>query len=187
MKSATSSDESVAKQSESVHTPGPMTTTSCPCGTGKNYSTCCEPLLEGRQSAPTAEALMRSRYTAYVKGAIPYIFNTSAPESRQDFDEAGVSEWSQRSEWRGLEIKRVEAGAASDTHGTVEFVARYALSGEEHAHHEVAEFRKTDGTWFFVDERAVKGPPSRRDAPKVGRNDLCPCGSGQKFKKCCAA
>ena len=58
----------------------------CPCGSSKSYSQCCEPFLTGKVNPATAEALMRSRYTAFAKGEIGYIKTTLAPESRGDFD-----------------------------------------------------------------------------------------------------
>jgi preprotein translocase subunit SecA len=36
-------------------------------------------------------------------------------------------------------------------------------------------------------EEAGKVKTVTRDQPKVGRNELCPCGSGKKYKKCCGA
>ncbi|BBD09151.1 SEC-C motif domain-containing protein [Desulfovibrio ferrophilus] len=52
----------------------------CPCGSGKEYTACCEPIINGTP-APTAEALMRSRYSAYVVGNIDYIQTSLAPRS----------------------------------------------------------------------------------------------------------
>jgi SEC-C motif domain protein len=66
----------------------------------------------------------------------------------------------------------------------VEFVARYRMGGAEHAHHERATFQRHDGRWYFEDGDIVKARPVVREAPKVGRNEPCPCGSGKKFKKC---
>jgi SEC-C motif-containing protein len=70
--------------------------------------------------------------------------------------------------------------------GTVEFVARYRQGGKVFAHHEQASFRKADGRWLYVDG-TINPKPAQRFAAKVGRNDPCPCGSGQKYKKCCGA
>ena len=59
------------------------------------------------------------------------------------------------------------------------------LKGDELAHHEVATFRKVEDRWYFVDGKMAKHETFVRQAPKVGRNDPCPCGSGKKYKKCC--
>jgi SEC-C motif-containing protein len=165
----------------------------CPCGNKLEYAACCEPFITGKKNAPTAEALMRSRYTAFVKGAEPYIKNTLAPEARADYNEKEVREWSREAEWVGLEI----LSAKTDT---VEFVAKYKTKGKILEHHEVAKFRKDGDRWYFVDGDAHvheegKGhqhkhepiAPIVRESPKIGRNDPCSCGSGKKYKKCCAA
>ena len=163
----------------------------CPCGSSKSIDDCCGPYLSGEKFPPTAEELMRSRYAAFVRADVDYIKNTLAPESRGDFDENGVREWATKSKWMGLEIKRTEKGQESDSTGIVEFIARYSVAGQNFDHHEVAEFRKEpNGHWFFVDGKTVD-PVERttvvREAPKVGRNDPCTCGSGKKYKKCCGA
>ena len=93
--------------------------------------------------------------------------------------------WSRESDWRGLEIVSTKKGGEDDTEGTVEFVAQYARHGKEEFHHELAEFAKAEGRWYFVDGKLVGKKPFVRDEPKVGRNDPCPCGSSKKFKKCC--
>jgi SEC-C motif domain protein len=163
---------------------------SCPCGSNRDFADCCGPYLQGAKKAPTAEALMRSRYTAFARGDISYIKNTLAPESRHDFDEAGVREWSTKSDWVGLEIRNVEKGGESDTTGVVEFVAKYSVQGNAYQHHEISQFRRDqkDG-WYFVDgeQQGAIRETVVRESPKIGRNDPCPCGSGKKHKKCCGA
>lgn len=157
----------------------------CPCGSNQDYAACCEPYLKGKTKAPTAEKLMRSRYTAFSQAAIDYIEETTDPSARSSFDRAGTAEWAKNSEWLGLEIVATEAGGESDTDGVVEFIAKYRYEGVERAHHERADFRKRDGHWFFRDGRLVQEPV--RAEPKIGRNDPCSCGSGKKYKKCCGA
>lgn len=164
------------------------TAAQCPCGSTRPYEACCGPAISGAKPAPTAEALMRSRYTAYVRAEIPYLRETLAPEARGDFDEAAARRWATEATWLGLEILAKEAGAASDQEGTVTFIARYAQEGKAREHREVASFKKDpSGRWHFVDAKPPKSEPVVREAPKVGRNDPCPCGSGKKHKKCCGA
>ena len=127
---------------------------------------------------------MRSRYTAYAVGQVDYIVATHVAEGRDGVDKNATAEWSKQAEWRGLEIVATEAGGPDDAIGTVEFIARYAISGNELSHHERSRFRKDDGAWFYVDGDMVKPRPKVRDEAKVGRNEPCPCGSGKKFKKC---
>ncbi len=128
---------------------------------------------------------MRSRYSAYAMHKIEYLTNTLHPSRRAGHDERETKEWSYGAEWLGLQVLATGEGNAEDSHGTVEFVARYRQKGEEVQHHELAEFRKKDGVWYFYDGKVRGGPQVRREAPKVGRNDPCSCGSGKKFKKCC--
>lgn len=161
------------------------TRTDCPCGSGNDYDTCCRPLIEGTLKAPGPEALMRSRYTAFTQQAMPYIEETLHPSQRHDYDAAGSAKWARESEWQGLEIVNVSANPDNSSRSSVEFKAHYRINGVKQVHHEIAEFRKTDDTWYFYDGKMVGPGQVRRETPKVGRNDPCPCGSGRKYKKCC--
>ena len=143
------------------------------------------PLISGERHPETPAELMASRYVAYSTGAIDYLLETHAPETRHQVDRKATETWSKSSEWRGLEILRTERGGPDDQTGQVEFVARYRRDGVEHTHHELSDFRRIEGRWYFVDGKPIAEPPVRRASPKVGRNDPCPCGSGKKYKKCC--
>jgi SEC-C motif-containing protein len=156
----------------------------CPCNSQKKYDACCGAVIQGKRKAQTAEELMRSRYTAFAKQEIGYLETSHDPETRHQFDEAQAREWSNKSEWSGFEVLKIQGGSPDDQTGVVEFVAHYTIEGQDIDHHEISEFRKEDDTWFFRDGREVPHTV-RRDAPKVGRNDPCPCGSGKKHKKCC--
>ena len=156
----------------------------CPCGSGRAYAECCEPYILGREKAPTAEALMRSRYAAYAEHAVDYIIATCVKgEGKADIDYKSTKDWSEASTWLGLEILSVSKGGAADTEGTVEFKARYERKGLRDVHHETAQFKKIDGTWFY-DDGTVAPVTIIRAGPKTGRNDPCPCGSGKKYKFC---
>jgi SEC-C motif-containing protein len=157
----------------------------CACGKGDSLDSCCGPYLRGEKRPPTAEALMRSRYAAYVQGNIDYIIATHDPDRVSEVDRSSTETWSRQSEWLGLEILATERGTEDDDSGTVEFVARYKLKGVTVAHRERAEFRKLQGSWYFVDGKEIAGPPVKRTGPDIGRNDPCVCGSGKKYKKCC--
>jgi SEC-C motif-containing protein len=159
----------------------------CSCGSGTAYSKCCKPYIDGSLQAPTAELLMRSRYSAYAKGAIDYILDTHHPDSRDEISRESTEEWAKDSEWMGLEILNVSGGTETDDEGIIEFTARYR--GADRAivnHHESSTFLKKDGRWYFSDAKMVNNPQTR-ESPKVGRNDPCPCGSGKKYKKCCGS
>lgn len=160
----------------------------CPCLSKKLFSECCEPFIKGNAYPETAEQLMRSRYTAYTLADMNYLKKTLAPKALEEFDEVASMQWAKSSKWKGLKILKTEDGGPEDKTGTVEFMADYEKDGEEFEHHEVSKFKRNKhGHWLFVDGQ----PPDRetyvREQPKVGRNEPCPCGSGKKFKKCCAA
>ncbi len=156
----------------------------CHCGLGESFETCCQPLIKDQRRAKTAEELMRSRYSAFATGEIDYIMNTHDPDTRSQVDRKSTETWAKQSEWKGLEILETEGGGEDDTEGRVDFVAHYELRGSKVDHRESATFRKRGDRWFFVDGNQIAGPPVRREEPKVGRNDPCPCGSGKKYKKC---
>lgn len=161
-------------------------TNMCPCGSGKKYSDCCSLIIAGTKKGETAESVMRARYTAYAKGEIDYIVNTLDPEVRDSYDREEIKAWSEKSNWMSLEIKRTDKGQKSDKEGIVEFIAVYEEESMIYKHHEVSMFIKKDGDWFFKDGELASRGPVVRSAKKVGRNDPCPCGSGKKYKKCCA-
>jgi len=157
----------------------------CPCDSGLTYGQCCEPYITGVRNAPTAEALMRSRYTAYVEQAIDYIMTTCTHNRKETIDPEETRRWSKNSTWLGLTIIATEKGGEDDTEGKVEFEARFEMNGEKDKHHETARFKKKHGRWLY-DSGTMTEATVVRAAPKVGRNEPCPCGSGKKHKHCCA-
>ncbi len=159
----------------------------CPCGSGLAYEACCGPVIAGTQPAATAEALMRSRYSAYVQREYEHLRVTLSEAERQDFAVEQAKSWAESSDWLGLKIVRTELGGPNDHEGVVEFTARFRSGGKEHDHHETARFAREDGKWVYAGQMEEKVETFRREAPKVGRNDPCPCGSGKKYKKCCGA
>lgn len=123
---------------------------------------------------------MRSRYAAYVTGAIEYIVDTHDPSTRATVDVAAATAWSRDTTWSGLEIVSTAAGAATDDDGVVEFIARGSSRGVPFVHHERSRFRRHAGRWYYLD-----GATPRATATTTpGRNAPCPCGSGLKYKRC---
>ncbi|QDK44918.1 hypothetical protein DOM22_06950 [Bdellovibrio sp. ZAP7] len=118
----------------------------CPCGSDKNYSECCGVYHSGKATAPTAEALMRSRYAAFAKNQMQYLRDTTDPQSLGDIDDEANQEWAERAKFLKLEIIKAEEKANK---GTVEFKAFYSVDDEEYVHHEVSTFRRQEGQWFF--------------------------------------
>jgi SEC-C motif-containing protein len=156
----------------------------CPCGSGRPYAECCEQYITGKEKPPTAEALMRSRYSAYVEHAVDYIIKTCVRRGKNDIDYKSTKDWSEQSTWLGLKIIAAEKGGPADTEGTVEFEAAYERNGLKDVHHEQAKFKKENGEWLY-DDGTVAPYTVVRSSPKVGRNEPCPCGSGKKYKHCC--
>lgn len=165
----------------------------CPCQSGKLFSECCQPYISFTVAAPSPEALMRSRYTAFALANVEYIEKTMRGVAAQGFNRAGTLKFASESEWLGLDI--VHSYQHSDEVGYVEFVAHYNDGKGYHQHlAELSEFHKEEGHWYYVDGQPKKFEhhhgedvikPFKRSSPKIGRNDPCTCGSGKKFKKCC--
>ncbi|MEI7446108.1 MAG: YchJ family metal-binding protein [Burkholderiales bacterium] len=118
----------------------------CPCGRAAAYADCCGRWHDGptRLAAPDAESLMRSRYSAYVLGLVPYLLDTWHPSTRP----AGL-EVDPATKWLGLEVRA--RAAQDDTHATVEFVARCRTHGRATRLHETSRFVREAGRWFYVD------------------------------------
>jgi len=154
----------------------------CPCGSGSNFADCCEPIINGTSEAETAEELIRARYSAFVTHAIDFVVSSTHSRTRKDVDLDFVREWSETSTWRGLQI--FETKAVNENKAFVSFEAQFTQKGEDHSHRERSVFERENGHWKFVTGDELKNPTVRYEAPKPGRNDPCPCGSGKKFKKC---
>ncbi|MFE6332964.1 YchJ family protein [Streptomyces sp. NPDC057798] len=113
----------------------------CPCGRSEPYETCCGRFHSGA-AAPTAEALMRSRYCAFVRGNAPYLLRTWHPRTRParlDLDPA--------MKWTGLEILAATEGSAFHATGSVTFRACFRGGSL----HERSRFERVDGAWVYVD------------------------------------
>ena len=120
-------------------------TSACTCGSGRAYADCCAVLHAG-SSAPTAEALMRSRYSAYVLALAPYLLATWHASTRPTkLDLEGDT----NAQWLGLDVKRHQPTGTDSA--IVEFVARYKTGGRAHRLHETSRFVREDGRWYYVD------------------------------------
>jgi SEC-C motif domain protein len=107
--------------------------------------------------APTALALMRSRYTAFVRGAIDYLMATHDTTTRDAVDRKSLARWSRETAWQGLEIVATERGGEQDSEGIVEFIARGSTRGTAFAQRERSRFRRVDGRWYYVDGKISAG------------------------------
>ncbi|MEZ0390576.1 MAG: YchJ family protein [Pseudobdellovibrionaceae bacterium] len=124
----------------------------CPCGSLKNQAECCDPLITGEKAAESPEELMRSRYTAFAINKMDYIFETTDPQARMDFDHKANEEWASSSKFLKLEILRA---SQEGNKGMVEFKATYQTGDQDpKVHHEISKFRKQAGVWYFREGRA---------------------------------
>jgi SEC-C motif-containing protein len=119
--------------------------TNCFCGASISFENCCEPYIKGSKNAPTAETLMRSRYSAFATGAADYLVNTTHSSKRKLHNKSEILAWSQSNQWLRLEIL-----AATET--TVTFNAYYLDENlKAKIHYEHSTFKLENGKWFYVD------------------------------------
>ena len=155
------------------------TLSKCECGSDVSANRCCVRYVGGEVAAPTAQALMRSRYFAFIHRNAEYLLESWHPSRRPttlDFEQ-------DTTQWQKLQILDCVDGDVNDTRGIVEFKAYYVDGGRRHCLHERSSFIRETGRWYYVDGVV----PEPLSPPKVGRNQPCPCGSGKKFKRCCGA
>lgn len=152
-----------------------MSESGCPCGS-ESYQNCCEPLHLGTHKAQTAQQLMRSRYSAFVKHQIEYIVKTTAQGQQLFLDVPAIADWAKSNQWLTLDI--VKANEKIDkTHAQVEFKAHYHDGKHAQTHHEVSYFVKFQDAWYFLDPTTDQ---------QITMKQACICGSNKKFKQCCA-
>ena len=131
----------------------------CYCGLGKQYAACCGRLHSGAENAASAEALMRSRYSAYVLRLADYLLATWHPDTRPSELDLTADD----TKWLGLEVKKHTL--QDDSHATVEFVARYRIAGKGHRLHELSRFVREEGRWYYVDGDMMDGRADRTCRP----------------------
>lgn len=122
-----------------------MKNTDCKCGSNLAFEECCEPFLKGVKKAPTALALMRSRYSAYTLQKIDYLWNTTHFSEQKWYSKEAILQWSIENDWQKLEI-------LSFSETTVEFKAFYKnKAGNLKIHHEFSRFIFENEQWFYTD------------------------------------
>lgn len=128
----------------------------CYCCSGKNFDECCQPFLDGAAKPPTAEELMRSRFSAYATCAVEYLLRSTHPAQRKFLNAEDIENWAKTNSWEKLEIVSKSDGEAKDKFGTVEFKAYFTdAANKPQIHHEHSNFRKELGKWFFVDGKVL--------------------------------
>lgn len=126
-----------------------MRPASCPCGLAGSYAECCGRFHDGGLAAPTAELLMRSRFSAFAVGDTAYLLRTWHPDTRPRRLTLDASQ-----EWTRLEILTRTGGGLLQTEGTVEFRAHYRHRGRDGFLEENSRFRRDDGHWVYLDAEA---------------------------------
>ena len=156
-----------------------MLNLSCPCGSVL-YSQCCQPLHRGKTKAQSAEQLMRSRYSAFAKYEIDYIVKTTALGQQQALDVKAIADWSKANQWLTLEMGKAQE-KLDKNHAQVEFKAHYvdqnSHTQQVEIHHEISHFVRHENEWYFLDPTTDQ---------QITMKQPCICGSGKKFKQCCA-
>ncbi|WP_313028860.1 YchJ family protein [Soonwooa sp.] len=117
----------------------------CPCCSGKTYEECCQPFHKRDKTASTAEALMRSRFSAFAIPNADYLWETTLSSKRKFHDKAELQEWGEINTWTKLEIIKTPAL------NQVEFKAYYTdQDGNSQIHHEFSYFQPVKGRWYYV-------------------------------------
>ncbi len=143
----------------------------CICGLDKEFEECCGAILAHKHEAKTPEELMRSRYTAYVKSDARYLLLSTVKENQYPDDLELIEDFSSQVDWLKLDVLKTLGD-------TVEFKAYYRDKEQIQVLHETSNFIQEDGVWKYKDGELYNS--------KIERNESCPCGSGKKYKKCCA-
>ncbi|MEL7511232.1 MAG: YchJ family metal-binding protein [Cyanobacteria bacterium J06554_3] len=162
----------------------------CLCGSTRPFKRCCEPYLTGKAFAPTAEALMRSRYSAFVQGHIDYLMATHHPAHHGVNARVSLQQSIANTRWLNLAVLKTQKGQKKDKSGVVEFVAAYQAKPslslikavqngpvDCEQMHERSHFVKEQGKWFYTTGEMLLPYVPKRSQP-------CWCGSGQKFQRC---
>ena len=154
--------------------------TPCYCGSSQNFEQCCQAIHQGVRKAETAEALMRSRFSAFCVQNLSYLVSTHQPPLVQMTPTE--QEYRSENQWIGLRIIETSLGQKGDSDGFVEFVAFYLPDIKDPKAplsqlRERSYFKQADHQWFYVSGEAGS-------KVKISRNEACPCQSGKKTKKC---
>jgi SEC-C motif domain protein len=156
------------------------TAKNCYCGSGLTFDECCRVYLENKQSPLNAEALMRSRFSAYATENFAYILASYAPQQRINLTIDSLAQSAQHTRWLKLVVhQHVPKGNQAQ----VEFSAYYQVDGSFYRMHETSGFVLDADKWYYTEGLI------HRDSGKVvmQRNDPCLCQSAKKYKKCCGA
>ncbi len=124
---------------------------SCPCGSNRQFAACCDRYITGAKNPPTAEGLMRSRFTAYKLGNADYILASWAPEKRQDINQTELVESLKTTQYQKLKIISKKSGTRKNHSGQVEFQVTFLSNGQLQTFRENSNFTKQNNQWYYVD------------------------------------
>lgn len=130
----------------------------CVCGSTKNSARCCIQYISGEGIAPDPESLMRSRYTAYTQLNIAYIANTMRGPALAAFNPDNATEWAKQIKWLRLQVLKSSVVTPADNTAYVEFIAHYLFQGRRQKLHEISEFHRIDGCWYYVGGKTEEIP-----------------------------
>jgi SEC-C motif domain protein len=146
--------------------------TPCYCGSSKSFNICCQP-YHINHNAPTAEALMRSRFSAFATADVNHILTTQVKELSDGVDPLSLKAELSGQKWVNLQITH-------SSEKSVAFIASMLYNGILYTMQEHSQFIYNDGQWLY--EKALEHSSNERE---VKRNEPCPCGSSKKYKQCC--
>lgn len=121
---------------------------SCNCGSKQNYLACCGRFIELGEIPLTAEELMRSRYVAYSLAKVEYIQDTMRERALVDFDLEDAREWARSIKW--LKLTVLQHYNVSESQAVVEFGAEYRMQNKKQRLHEISEFSRENGRWYYI-------------------------------------
>lgn len=147
----------------------------CYCGSGNSFAACCQAIITGEKPAIHCEQLMRSRYSAYCIKQCDYLFNTYHVSKRGDNPKHLIQAFANSCHFLQLTI---HASEQNDNDGIVSFTFRYIQDNFLFEVSEISRFIKAE-QWYYRDGKVTEHP-----VQKLSRNDLCPCKSGKKVKRC---
>lgn len=133
----------------------------CPCGSTQDYLACCGLYISGQQIPRTAEALMRSRYTAYTMANIDYIKKTMRGKPLLHFNSVEAANWAKSVHWLGLKIIKTDCDPKKRA-GLVEFIATYINKNTICTLHEISQFRYIDNCWFYTDGEQINAAAQKQ-------------------------
>lgn len=164
----------------------------CPCGTSQNYSQCCALIHQNPQQTPSAEKLMRSRFSAFVLEDVDFIIDTYHSSCQASLSAQEIAQ-ATKAKWLKLEIVSTHQNSTQEnSESYVEFKAWFNEDNQLQLLHEKSRFVKEEINgqlcWRYIDGEHIESTNTleeKQQSTKINRNAPCPCNSGKKYKKCC--